>query len=219
MRAFPALLALASTAAADGAKPCFDTFNGQPFETVCYKTLAAVNASGGALTVRAYEGAGAEAHMVSYAAPATVTTYQEALMLTSFYVIYYFTNHSLAASRTVPLTLRPPTSGLNNAWVAQMALAPSLWPPGSTPPPPLAPTQVSPRGRTTLASLRVTLQQSPQPSDFEQLCAQLRAGVQAELPAWSVDEASPISPTHARYSGEEWEGPYEVECWVGVVKV
>ena len=215
MRLLPMLLALASAQA----KPCFDTFNGQPFETVCYKTLASANVSGGgALTVRAYEGADAEAHVVTSAAPGSVNPYQEALMLTSFYVIYYFTNHSLAAARTVPLTLRPPTAGANNAWVAQMALAPSLWPPGSTPPPPLAPTEVTPRGRATLAALRVTLQQPPQPSDFDALCARLRAGVQAELPAWSVDEASPITPTPARYSGELWDGPWEVECWVGVAK-
>lgn len=216
MRAFAAILVAAAVARAAPSKPCFDRLDGKPFETVCYKTLA--NVSGGALTVRAYEGASADAFLVSNAAPSSITTYQEALMLTTFYVIDYITNHSLLTSRTVPVTLRPPTTAANDEWIAQMALAPSKWPPASKPPAPFAPTELVPRGRVTLAALRTTLQQSPQPSDFDALCKQLRAGVQSELPAWTVDEASPISPTHARYFGEESFGPYEMECWVGVTK-
>ena len=203
-------------AGASSARPCFDSFNTLPFETPCYTTLA--NASGGALTVRAYDGADAAARLVSYAAPASVSPYQEALMLTSFYVIDYFVNKSLGASRTVPLTLRPPSTA-NAAWLAQMTLAPSKWPPASKPPVPLAPTALVPRGKTTLASLRTIFEQPPQPSDFDGLCAQLRAGVQVELKAWVVDDASPVSPTHARYYGELWDGPWEAECWVGVKSV
>ena len=100
-----------------------------------------------------------------------------------------------------------------------MALAPSVWPPGGPAPP--APntsdvTAVAPLGRATFASLRVVAQESPQPADFDALCAKLRAALQKELPAWRVDEASPITPTHARYSGELWMGPWQIECWVGV---
>jgi hypothetical protein len=208
--AVPAAAALAPTK-----PPCLDTLNALPFETVCHKTLA--NASGGLLTVRAYAGASAQAFAASYAAPATITVYQEALMMTAFYVIDYFTNRSLTDARTVPLTLRPPTP-THNEWVGQMALAPSKWPPGSKPPPPpYAPTRVAPLGDVTLAALRATMQSSPQPSDFDALCARLRAAVPKELPAWRVDEASPVSPTHARYYSQEWEGPWLVECWVGVV--
>ena len=208
--------AFAASAAASLAptKPCFDTLDGKPFETVCHKTLA--KASGGLLSVRAYADASAEAFVVSAAAPPTVTVYQEALELTTFSVIEYFANKSLAQARTVPLTLRPPTPW-HNEWVAQMALAPSMWPPGSKPPAPFAPAEVAPLGDVTLAALRATLQYSPEPSDFDDLCAQLRAAVPKELPAWKVDEASPISPTHARYDGRDWEGPWLVECWVGVV--
>ena len=174
-------------------------------------------AGGALLSVRAYTGASAKAFAVSYPAPATITTYQEALELASFYIIEYFVNKSIADARTVPLTLRPPTPA-HNEWVAQMALAPSRWPPGSKPPPPpYAPTAVGPLGAETLAALRVTMQQSPQPSDFDALCARLRAAVPKELPAWKVDEASPVSPTHARYDGSDWEGPWLIECWVGVV--
>lgn len=209
-----AILFASTVASIAPAKPCFDTLNGQPFETVCHKILA--NASGGLLTVRAYAGASAKAFAVSSAAPPTVTVYQEALELTTFYVIDYLTNKSLVDARTVPLTLRPPTP-THNEWLAQMALAPTRWPPGSTPPAPFAPIEVAPLGDVTLAALRATLQFSPQPADFDHLCAQLRTAVPKELPAWKVDEASPISPTHARYDGRDWGGPWLVECWVGVV--
>jgi hypothetical protein len=217
------LLALAAAAAAASSagalaapKPCFDRLNGEPFETVCYRLLA--NASGGLLTVREYAGTDADAQLVTFAAPATVTVYQEALLMTGFYVIDYFTNHSLLSSRTVPITLRPPTSAQKSEWVGQMALAPSQWPPAAQPPAPDAPTALAPRGNVTLASLRETFQQSPQPSDFDGLCERLRAAVPSELPAWTVDEASPVSPTHARFFGEAFTGPWECECWVGVVK-
>jgi hypothetical protein len=215
----PAALLFALVAAAAAlapTKPCLDTLNAQPFETVCHKTLA--NASGGLLTVRAYAGASAQAFSVTSAASGAVTVYQEALELTTFGVLDYFTNRSSTLSaRTVPLTLRPPTPA-HNEWVGQMALAPSKWPPGSKPPPPpYAPTRVAPLGDVTLAALRATMQSSPQPSDFDALCARLRAAVPKELPAWRVDEASPVSPTHARYFSQEWEGPWLVECWVGVV--
>jgi hypothetical protein len=101
--AVPAAAALAPTK-----PPCFDTLNAQPFETVCHKTLA--NASGGLLTVRAYTGASAGAFAVSAPAAPAVTVYQEALELTTFCVLDYFTNRSSTVNaRTVPLTLRPPT--------------------------------------------------------------------------------------------------------------
>lgn len=218
MRLLALVFAAAASAASAGAlaapTPCFGSLNGAPFETVCYRLLA--NASGGLLTVREYAGADADARLVTFAAPATVTTYQEALLMTAFYVIDYFTNHSLLSSRTVPITLRPPTSAQNSDWIGQMALAPSKWPPAAKPPAPDAPTALVPRGRLTLASLRATFQQSPQPSDFDDLCKRLRAAVPTELPAWTVDEASPVSPTHARYFSEDFTGPWECECWVGV---
>jgi hypothetical protein len=203
------LLALMALPTFD-AKPCYDTFNDAPFETVCARTLA--NASGG-LLVR--ESAGAFA--VTATVPASVTTYQEALMMGAFYVIYYFTTHALNSSRTVPFTLRPPTPA-HNAWLARMALAPSLWPPSGPAPPAsnASDVAVGPLGRATFASLRVVAQASPQPEDFAALCEKLTAGVKKELPAWSVDEASPITPTHVRYFGELWTGPWEMECWVGV---
>jgi hypothetical protein len=201
------------------AKPCYDTFNGAPFETVCARVVANASASGGLLEVREFVGASAEAYAVTVTVPASVTTYQEALMMGAFYVIDYFTAHGLAASRTVPFTLRPPTPA-GGPWLARMALAPSAWPPGGPAPP--APNasniMLAPLGRATFATLRVVAQQPPQPSDFDALCASLRAALQKELPAWRVDEASPITPTHARFDGELWTGPWEIECQVGVAR-
>ena len=197
-------------------QPCYDSFNGDTrLETVCYQILA--NGTTPGLSVRSYAGADAAALVVYSNASSSITTYQEALMLTSFYVIDYFTSHNLTASRTVPLTLRPPTP-VHDAWLGQMALAPSRWPPGSKPPR----GEVAPLGggaaEVTLAVFRVVMQQPPQPSDFDALCAKLEAAVKAELPGFKVDSASPFSPTHARYSGELWDGPWLIECWVGVEK-
>jgi hypothetical protein len=215
-------LALFSVAAAAAASRCTDTFNdGQLFETVCYTLL--VNASGG-LSLRLYSGANADAMLVTTNASSSITTYQEALELTAFSILTYFSENKLDASRTVPLTLRPPTAA-HDEWLAWMALAPSRWPPGSKPPPggnvevtiePLG----GGKGNVTLAALRVASEQSPQPSDFDALCAKLKLAVGKQLPGWSVDNASPFSPTHARYYGQMYTGsPWVIECWVGVVKV
>ena len=148
-------------------------------------------------------------------------------METSFYVLEYFIgpgnalNKSLLSSRTVPLTLRPP-SAANPAWRGAMALAPSLWPAGKTPPQPAYGVELLPFGGkrpVLLAVQRASTSQSPQPSDFDALCAGLRAAVASQLPAYAVDEASPFTPTHARYFGFEFYGEaFEYECWLGVEK-
>ena len=73
-------------------------------------------------------------------------------------------------------------------------------------------------GPLAIAAQRATLQSSPQPSDFDALCAALDAAVAAQLPSWKVDPASPFTHTHARFYGYVWTGPYDYECWAGVVK-
>lgn len=220
-----AVLGLLASAAA--AAPCFGRLNETfPFEEVCYETI--VNGTDG-LELREYAaGAGAAATLVTFNASSAITTYQEALELTSFYVIDYFIgpgnalNKSLLSSRTVPLSLRPP-SAANPSWRAAMALAPSHWPAGKTPPKPGYGIELLPLGSgggkqaVRLAVQRASSSQSPQPADFDALCARLRAAVAAQLPAYAVDDASPFSPTHARYFGFEYFGDlYEFECWMGV---
>jgi len=223
------LLALALLASSAYSAPCFGRLNETyAFEEVCYDVL--FNGTGG-LELREYAaGAGSAATLVTYNASSAITTYQEALEMASFYVIEYFVgpgnalNTSLLSSRTVPLALRPP-SALNPSWRASMALAPSLWPAGSRPPAPAYGVELAPLGgrggrqAVRLASMRAETNESPQPADFDVLCAALRAAVAAQLPRYAVDEASPFTPTHARYFGFEFYGDkYEYECWVGVAR-
>jgi len=155
-------------------------------------------------------------------ASATITTYQEALIMTSFYIIDYFEgqgnslNKSLLSSRTVPYTLHPPTSS-RNFWLGRMALAPSKWPAHSAPPGAIPPVDLAPLGKGNtflLASLRKQFQEYPQPSDFETLCASLTSSL-GQLGA-TLDPDSVYSPSHAYYFGEGNLNAFDSECWVGV---
>jgi len=216
------ILSLALLSGLSVAAPCYGRLNDTyKFEEVCYKQL--FNGTDG-FSLREYASG---ATLVSYDASDAITVYQEALMETSFYVIEYFIgpgnalNKSLLSSRTVPLALRPP-SAANPTWRGTMALAPSLWPAGKTPPKPAYGVELLPLGGkrpVLLAVQRASTSQSPQPSDFDALCAGLRAAVASQLPAYAVDDASPFTPTHARYFGFEFFGQnYDYECWLGVKK-
>ena len=223
---------LSVAAAAPPAAPCYGRLNATfRFEEPCFEVLH--NGTGG-LSLREYpaaEAARGGVSLVAYNASASITTYQEALEMTGYYVIEYFVgpgnarNESLLASRTVPLALRPPTPE-HNEWLGWMALAPSKWPAGKTPPAPTYGIELLPLGMGAAAAdpllvavLRVSSSESPQPSDFDAACAKLEAGVAAQLPGYAVSKASPFTPTHARYFGYEfYEGPFDFECWVGVVK-
>lgn len=192
-----------------------------PFEEVCYDTI--YNSSSG-LMLRSYAGANAAASLVSFNVSST-EIYQEALVMSTFYVISYFAgegnkkNESLKAARTVPLVLRPPTRS-HNLWVSHMALAPSRFPPGSKAPAPGWDITLRPMGDVTLAVLHATVNLSPQPADFDALCSKVEAEVKEQLPAWTIDPDSPYSPSHARFfSYEFYDGPFDIECWWGVKKV
>lgn len=220
------LVLSASVALAAAAKPpCKAPFNNATLlETPCYAVVrSAPGPAGGALELRRY--AGAEATVVQSNASAAITTYQEALEMTGFYILYYFTgpgnarNESLLASRTVPLTLHPPTPA-RNFWLGRMALAPSQWPAHSHPPPvsasggtlSLAPLG---RGEVLVASLHQQFTQTPQPSDYEALCASLASSL--GLLGAVLDPDSVYSPTHAYYAGRaDIVDYYDAECWLGV---
>lgn len=215
------ILSVFGAAFAAAAAPCYAPFNNLTvLETPCYTVE---KRAGAALELRRY--AGSEAFVAQSNASAQITTYQEALMMTSFYVIDYLTgdntrNKSLLSSRTVPLTLHPPTPN-NNFWLGRMALAPSQWPPHSTPPAPRGALSqeiaIAPfgRGAILLASQRQQFTSTPQPSDYDALCTSL-TGSLALLGA-KLDASSPFSPTHAYYYGEDTINPaYDAECWLGV---
>jgi hypothetical protein len=202
------LVLSASVALAAAARPpCKAPFNNATLlETPCYAVVrSAPGPAGGALELRRY--AGAEATVVQSNASAAITTYQEALEMTGFYILYYFTgpgnarNESLLASRTVPLT-------------------PSQWPAHSHPPPvsasggtlSLAPLG---RGEVLVASLHQQFTQTPQPSDYEALCASLASSL--GLLGAVLDPDSVYSPTHAYYAGRaDIVDYYDAECWLGV---
>ncbi len=223
-KVYAALLALSLTPRSALAARCLGRLNHTfPFEEVCYDTV--LNGTGG-FTLRSYSGADAAASLVTSTASSSITTYQEALEMTTFYVIEYFVgggnvkNESLLFARTVPLVLRPPTAS-HDFWAGHMAVAPSRFP--STKPPAAAgggqPLSLQPLGDVTLAVLRDTLNESPQPSDFDALCKRLEAAIKKQAPSWTVDAASPYSPSHARFdSFEFYEGPFDIECWMGVQK-
>jgi hypothetical protein len=224
-----ALFFLSTITGVRAAAPCYGKLNYTfPFEEVCYQTI--FNGTNG-LSLREYSGASLEATLVTYNASASITTYQEALTLTTFYIIEYLIgggnvqNKSLLEARTVPLVLRPPTTD-NNDWLAFMALAPSKFPPKSHPPSPVPSYGVvlkpfGNKGSTpvTLAVQRADLTQDPQPSDFDDLCKKIESGIKSQLPTWKIDAASPYTYSHARYYTEIFFGSYwTCECVAEVVK-
>ena len=210
--------------------PCFGKLNYTfPLEEVCYTTI--FNGTNG-FSLREYSGNALGSTLVTYNASDSITTYQEALMLTTFYVIEYFTgggnalNKSLINDRTVPLLLRPPTNQ-NNEWLATMALSPSKYPSKSHPPLPIpGPSGVILKkvsdgsAPIQIAVQRADLSQDPQPSDFDTLCSKLQASVKVQLPNWKIDETSEYTYSHARYYTEIFFGSYwTCECWARVSKV
>lgn len=222
------LLLLSLFSAACSGAPCFGRLNATfQFEEVCYKVLQNGTNS---LQLREFAAdAGAAATLVTYNASDAITTYQEALELTSYYVIEYFIgntnakNVSLLSSRTVPFALRPP-SAANPSWLAFMALAPSKWPASKVPPKPTYGVELTPLGGEKEEPVLLAVQHassnfSPQPTDFDALCAKVKAEVAKQFPGYKIDEESLYSPTHARFYGYEFIGsPYEYECWYGVTK-
>lgn len=125
-------------------------------------------------------------------------------------------NESLLSSRTVPLVLRPPTP-YHDEWLSHMALAPSRWPATRARIPATYNVSLAPLDSVTVAVQYALLQQSPQPSDFDALCKALDANV-AALGGWAVDPKSRITYSHAYYGGQLFfEGPWDIECWAGVL--
>jgi hypothetical protein len=224
------LLIVASSAAAESAPPCYGRLNvTYRFEEACFTLLR--NGTGGfSLREYAADAAGGGVNLVAYDVPSSVTVYQEAIEMSAFYVIEYFNATGNAAgkkiesSRTVPLLFRPPTKAFDT-WRGSMALAPSVWPAGKAPPAPKYGAELVPLGMGAapgpllVAVQSLSSDQSPQPSDFDALCAKLKASVAKQAPGYAVDESSAYTYTHARYFGYEfYSGPFEIECWAGVVK-
>ena len=221
------LLAEAPAAAA----PCEGEFNGQPLEAVCFATLLNSSKTKG-LSVRAYAPAVAAATtLVSYNVSALfpAATFDDALALAGFGVIEYFLggfnkpHENLLDARTVPFLLLPP--GAPGGWVGRMALAPSRFPARAQAPAPLSNVSLVALSAQllTLAVLRerTTGEQPPTGAQLAALCARTVSAVAAgALPGWGVDAASPFATgAYALYYGRDAPagGPYDAECWLGVV--
>ena len=197
-----------------------DLFNTFQRETPCFKVLAAA----GDLSVREFVG-GRLVTLVEKALPSSITVYQEAETIGTYDVLAYFMgyynakNESLLASRTVPLVVRPPTPQ-HDDWVVRMALAPSQWPAARArvPPKPGNNLTLAPLGSGLVAVQYKLFELSPQPEDLAALCKALGANL-AALGGWAVDAASPATFSYAFYSGwKYYNGPWDVECWAGVVR-
>jgi hypothetical protein len=212
---------LASTTSASASPPCYGPYDRtSKLETPCARILA--SSPSDSLTIRAYVN-GVDVHVAEYAIPASVTTYQEAFELGAYTVVGYFVgytnakNESLLTSRTVPLVLRPPTAH-NKEWLARMALAPSLWPPTRKVVEPTYNVTLAPLTNATIAVQYRLIDQSPQPSDLAALCKELDTNV-AKLGGWTVDPTSPFTYSHAYFNGRDYDmGPFDIECYAGVVK-
>jgi hypothetical protein len=213
--------AIAAAAGAD----CHFPYNRltEELAAVCFTNLGSENN----FTVREYSNSGdGGAVVVSYNVSAATTTYQEAFELGAFVVIGYFTglnakNVSLLAARTTPLMLRPSRLKSNTPWFIQMAIAPGAVP---SPPKPEYGAELSPLVPANGAPLQVAvrherLTESPQPSDFE-FCARSLERDLARSSNWRYDASAPASPTYAYFTGrDDYTGPFDIECWVGVQPV
>jgi hypothetical protein len=222
-----------AAAAAAAAAPCMGTFNGQPLEAVCFATLLNSSTTKG-LSVRAYAPAAAAATtLVSYNVSALFPSspFDDALTLAGFGVIEYLLggfnqpHENLLDARTVPFLLLPP--GAPGGWVGRMALAPSKFPARAMAPAPLSNVSLVALSAQplTLAVLResTTGEQPPTGAQLAALCARTVSAVAAgALPGFGVDAASPFATgAFALYYGRRDApsgGPYDAECWVGVVK-
>jgi hypothetical protein len=219
--------------AAAGAAPCEGTFNGQqPLEAVCFATLLNSSKTKG-LSARAYApAAAARTTLVSYNVSALfpASTFDDALTLAGFGVIEYLLggfnkpHENLVDARTVPFLLLPP--GDAGGWVGRMALAPSKFPARAAAPAPLNNvTLVALSAQPlTLAVLgeRTTGEEPPTGAQLAALCARTVSAVAAgALPGFAVDDSSPFAAgVFALYYGRDAPsgGPYDAECWVGIVK-
>lgn len=220
LAALSAATLVTSTSAPDAA-PCYGPFNHTyKLETPCFKVLA----SSGDLSVREFVG-GKHVTLVEKALPSSITIYQEAVTIGTYDVIgylmgYYNTrNESLLSSRTVPLVVRPPAPQ-HADWVVHMALAPSLWPAARArvPPTPGNNITLAPLGAAAVAVQYKLFELSPQPADLDALCKTLDANL-AALGGWALDADSQVTHSYAFYSGYMfYDGPWDVECWAGVVK-
>jgi hypothetical protein len=147
-------------------------------------------------------------------------SFQDNLFFTSGFVFGYIAGDynsgtkgpvNLTTSRTAPLTLRPVSPERPGAptWVAAMALAPSLWPAGSSSPPTptLSNIDVRPFGGVVMASVPAVLSASPTEDDFQTAYKALEEAVGfAPGGEWVINTTSPLTPSFNFYFTDSYNG-------------
>ena len=217
------LLSLAAATAAASPTSCFVAINdvtavlafAEVIERPCFTTLYATD-SPFAVSIRAYP---RDAAMLveSSISDDPGRSFNENLQDTSYFLFQYFSGDNakkanLSSALTAPLILRPvsPERSGDLSWVAAMALAPSRWPAGSTPPAPtLSNVAVRPFGEVVIASVPVLLPAAPVEEDFRVaygLLESLVGFVPAGSGQWVLNNTSPLSPSFSYYFNEAYNG-------------
>ena len=227
----PSLAAAAAAAAAAAYTPCHAPYAGplsRQFETPCFERLFSDDARG--VEVRRYAAPHDRAIQdVRANLTGEVGTLAEAALNGAEFVFCYLqgacsTAHSNNyASRSVPLTVRPPRAGSgpggDGYWRVEMALAPSQWP-GAAPPGESG-IDVVPRAAALVASQHCVAQAPPGPveADFRACEAVLVAEAAAlKAAGFLIDGTGLYSPTYAFYTGQNETDPalLDFEVWLSV---
>lgn len=144
-------------------------------------------------------------------------TFQENVFFTSSFVFGYIggeynaDSKNLSSARTAPFVLRPLSAERTGdlTWVGAMALAPSVFPAGSSPPAPtLSNIDVRPFGEVVMASVPAVLPAAPTEDDFRSAYQQLEeiVGLVALPGRWVINASSPLTPSFNFYFTNEYNG-------------
>jgi hypothetical protein len=226
-----ALVGGAVAAAPPSYTPCHAPYAGPlstAFETPCFDSLFVDEARG--LQVRRYAAPHARAIQDVRANLTGEVTFAEAALNGAAFVFCYLegacstahANHY--ASRTVPLTVRPPRAGDGPAgagwWRVEMALAPSQWPGAA----PAGENDIAvvPRATALVASKHCVAAAPPGPdeADFRACLSLLEGDDAGKLAAagFDVDSRGAYTPTFAYFTGQNETDPklLDFEVWVSV---
>ena len=207
------------------APPCFVTINdlslipvdARVIESPCFATIyAAGPPSFYQVVLRSYPRDAAM--LVEASIPDDPgNTFAQNLFYTSSFIFGYFSGDynseqkNISNALTAPFILRPVSAerGGDLTWVGAMALAPSLWPAGSSPPAPSLPNiNVRPFGDVVIASVPALLPAAPTEDDFRRAYLQLEELVNLlALPGtWVINVSSPLTPSYSFFFNEAYNG-------------
>jgi hypothetical protein len=206
--------------------PCYTTINdvnylltdAQVIETPCYATIFDNSQNPFRITFRSYPAA-TSLYVEASILDDPGNTYSANLFFTSSYVFGYFTgdynqgSKNLTNALTAPLILRPVSEERvgDLKWVAAMALAPSLWPAGSSAPKPtLDNMDVKSYDDLVMASVPVLVNNAPTEDDFRSAYQQLETyiGLLALPGQWIINITSPFTPSFNYYFTDDYNGTY-----------